>query len=616
MAKVSWSILIVVEVLLVFAVVPASAQWVRQTIPLEPGWNAVFLEVQPSPAQCDLQLQSLPVLSVWAYDPRFSAVEFVQDPSELSPDIPAWRVYFPPGHPQSALTNLFILQAGMTYLIHTSSQATWTVVGQPVLARQRWKPDGYNLVGFWVNPDNPPTFASWFAHSSAHSPLDVWALGASGQWARVDNPSSRQIQSGQAYWVYCHGVSEYQGPVEVRLGEGTHLDYARTLVEHQVEVARGGLAAKTITLSSFASQSPPAASLPSVAGEVPLTYYRQIVQGETASFGYEPLPATLTFAAAEAHPKSVRLAVERAGMSPSAGEGVYQSILEIKDDAGFRRLIGVESQGRASSAASAKPGRLLQVTPNPFAGLWVGTVTLDRISELNREWDVLSRTPTEFSFRVIFHVDSEGAVRLLNEVTQLWRAGTYAPDPENPALEVVDQPGWFVLLTPTAPQSLLDEIGATLQAGTLRDGRPFARRFSTAAYSLMDAQGNSEEPQMEQSGAFGVAGSVLSATLVMEDSDPLNPFHHQYHPQHKYPEPEATPYPRNDWTIGWHMAFTFSSEPPDAIVLPGWGDTQLGGTFEEQLRGLKSEPIRAQGTFRLQRASTVSALNDEDEVDS
>src|SRR4051812_48710424 len=29
------------------------AQWMQQTIQLKPGWNAVFLEMQPEPQQCD-----------------------------------------------------------------------------------------------------------------------------------------------------------------------------------------------------------------------------------------------------------------------------------------------------------------------------------------------------------------------------------------------------------------------------------------------------------------------------------------------------------------------------------------------------------------------------------
>ena len=44
----------------------ATAQWATQSIVLEPGWNAVYLEVQPEPRECDAVFAELPVESVWA----------------------------------------------------------------------------------------------------------------------------------------------------------------------------------------------------------------------------------------------------------------------------------------------------------------------------------------------------------------------------------------------------------------------------------------------------------------------------------------------------------------------------------------------------------------------
>jgi hypothetical protein len=35
------------------AMLPVQAQWTTQTITLQAGWNAVHLEVQPEPADCD-----------------------------------------------------------------------------------------------------------------------------------------------------------------------------------------------------------------------------------------------------------------------------------------------------------------------------------------------------------------------------------------------------------------------------------------------------------------------------------------------------------------------------------------------------------------------------------
>src|SRR5436309_329210 len=99
-----------------FGCQPAMAQWTTQRLPLQPGWNAVYLEVQPEPVDCDTVLAGLPVESVWAWNRRFSTVQFIQDPNELLPGQPNWLAYLPPDHAARATRNLFTLRGGQTYL--------------------------------------------------------------------------------------------------------------------------------------------------------------------------------------------------------------------------------------------------------------------------------------------------------------------------------------------------------------------------------------------------------------------------------------------------------------------------------------------------------------------
>jgi hypothetical protein len=63
----------------------AQAQWVQQQIVLKPGWNAVFLEVDPTPRECDSLFASLPIESVWDWNRTADSAQFVQDPSTLIP---------------------------------------------------------------------------------------------------------------------------------------------------------------------------------------------------------------------------------------------------------------------------------------------------------------------------------------------------------------------------------------------------------------------------------------------------------------------------------------------------------------------------------------------------
>src|SRR5262245_49286660 len=91
-------------------VLPACAQWTNQTIVLRPGCNAVFLELQPEPRECDAVFAGIPVESVWAWNRRFTPIQFIQDPADLIPGAPDWLTYLPTSHLARATMNLFALQ--------------------------------------------------------------------------------------------------------------------------------------------------------------------------------------------------------------------------------------------------------------------------------------------------------------------------------------------------------------------------------------------------------------------------------------------------------------------------------------------------------------------------
>ena len=48
-----------------FAIHSARGQTITQNITLQPGWNAVWLEVQPTANRTDTIFSNLPVASVW-----------------------------------------------------------------------------------------------------------------------------------------------------------------------------------------------------------------------------------------------------------------------------------------------------------------------------------------------------------------------------------------------------------------------------------------------------------------------------------------------------------------------------------------------------------------------
>lgn len=592
---------------LILCSAPAPAQWLNQTIQLNEGWNSVFLEVEPYPPECRRQLKGLPIKTVTTYDPDLSSVEFIQNPAQLTPDLPEWRFFFPVGDPREFSNSLHVFRANTPYLIECTEPFDWTIVGKPVFRTQEWKPDSYNFVGFHVDPDQPPALADWFGPSNAHQPIDFWKLDAEGYWEKVYTTATTPIESGEAYWIFTNGQSDFQGPVTIQLPQGKEIDFARGLVEQDLRIAIGDGKPRTFSFQRLPSLQAPDPDLPQVVGPVPMSIFKTVQEGETSRLDYVELPATLDLPGGDSIPRPVALAVDRTKMRNAPVGFVHRSILEIKDGRGSRRRLGVlgENKQRISPSSSAKGVASSQIDPN--AGLWVGSVVLETVDEVDVSPPTLTPTASPYEFRIMLHVDRNGTVRLLNEAIQLWREGTTKPDPVDPRLVVVDEPGRYVLLTPSAPPSILGEVGSTLLPATLRDGREFAQRISTAAYPLFDETGRPEEPIVESTGVFGGAGSILEANIRIEDSDPNNPFHHTYHPQHRQSEPgESFP----DWTIDWRMDFTFTADPPDGANTAGWGDTQVGGAYLQTIEGLTSDPIIAGGFFRLQRASPVPDLND------
>src|SRR5687768_10219010 len=101
----------------------ARAQWMQQSIQLRPGWNAIFLQVQPYPEDCDTLFAGLPIESAWDYNRSVDSPQFVQDPSTLIPSSAGWLTWFPQDHPLANQGKLFILRDGRPYLIKLANNA-------------------------------------------------------------------------------------------------------------------------------------------------------------------------------------------------------------------------------------------------------------------------------------------------------------------------------------------------------------------------------------------------------------------------------------------------------------------------------------------------------------
>ena len=221
---------------------------------------------------------------------------------------------------------------------------------------------------------------------------------------------------------------------------------------------------------------------------------------------------------------SLRFAVRRRELTATVpASALYQSLLEISDSGGAAHFIlPVTSEGIQNTSAGAlraKNAAGPKTVVHPYAGLWVGSASIGRVSQPASGVASNLLTASEFQFRLLVHVDASGQARFLQKVVQMWKDGTYKPDPTDPTVQIVDQPGRFVLVAD-------DRLISGFSGATLRDGQPVARHFSTAAFSF------SSPLLMSAARGFGAGGSVFSCPISLPYTNALYPFVHRFHPDH------------------------------------------------------------------------------------
>lgn len=598
---------------------PARAQWTSQTIQLRPGWNAIYLEVQPEPQACDALFAGLPVESAWRFNRKQAAVQFIDDPNALLPNQPDWLTWLPPSHPLAFRSQLFILEGGRPYLIKLADSAApldWTVRGVPVLRRPDWLSDSLNFVGFGLPVSNPPTFQVFFTNAPGLATNPVYRL-TNGIWVRVLNPATTPMRRGESFCIRSTGLSDFSGPLEVQLNRRVGITFGRALVEESFRIRNPSTnLARTIVVRQLPSESPPSPDHPALAGSVPLSYWQDDAVNKRSTWANFASPLVFPDVPAGGSVE-IRLAVRRRDMPPfdpppGVSAALYQSLLEVADAAGTTRaLIPVSAEGMQAGSAGAGyrafgSGSLgaAPATPSPYAGLWIGNASIEQVSTPTDP--VAKPVAAAFPFRILMHVDGNGQALFLQRIIQMWKPGTYKPAGDGTTNRVIDQPGRLVLYTDES------RVPPGLTGAALVDGEAVARKFSSAAFGFRDP--------IPMTGNFGADGNMLLCDVLLDYDDPLNPFRHAYHPDHDNLDDRSAPltvrtnatgqrFTTESYSVTRQIELTFQSQDPENRALAGWGDKQVGGVYQETITGLHSASIVLRGTFRLQLACEVPTLN-------
>jgi hypothetical protein len=577
-----------------------------QTIELTPGWNAIYVQIDPDQDSTEqvfadyVDEEGPQINSVWTWLQHRAKIDFIQDPDPdnlLSEQ--GWLRFFPQQAAESVTTNLFAIQSNRAYLVNLAGDTavTLTISGKPVVPKTDWESDSFNLVGFHVDPDNLPTFADYVDSSPAHKDQPIYRL-LNDSWVQVD-PLNTVIQPNVAYWIFSDGGSDYTGPLRVELPQVNRLEYGTTLESLTPRVKNTLESAQSVTVK--------------IIGGADGMFYPNA--DLSAAKKWLPLPASLEQTIPASGELRFPLGVRRADFTPES----FEQTLEIIGTAGSRWLIPVSA-----------------IAPN-LNSLWIGSVTIDQVSQVQNykhdcdyeAYDVITselvdgkpvetttRIPAqtfalcldeegfpitkdagnvladvadEFSFRVIMHRDGE-LVRLLKDVIQMRKVNADGTV------------GDYVLLT---DDTLISEYSGIV----LRDGEAVGRRVSTMAYDfghLPDEMGVDEEGEeiVIKEGAeitskdMDVGGSLdteVTFQLELPATAATNPFRHHYHAQHG----------KRAYRVFRKMEFTFETAENEL----GAGYDYKVGTYREVVEGLHQLPIIAAGTFTLRHAAQIDKLN-------
>lgn len=245
----------------------------------------------------------------------------------------------------------------------------------------------------------------------------------------------------------------------------------------------------------------------------------------------------------------------------------------------YLSLVGESSQGSVA-------------VPYP-AGLWVGTMTFDRVSQVKGNQTIVHGVAANGRMRVraIVHVDLGGTPRLLHHVAIETTAVTNAAGD-------------------TVAQSALYAGSAKPSAAT--DGATTVQRLDSIAMDI-------DHPVVEGTGS--ITNGTLSFAWTVAPEGRANPFHHPFHPDHdgltadysaKAPSGDDMDNYRNGqikpetWSIRNTLALDVTeSDDSDTVSTCSGTCTWTLGNLRRSVNG---EDVKASGTFSMRRVQNVGVL--------
>lgn len=621
----------------------ASAQWLQQSFALQPGWNAIYLNVDATHATISELSQGSSVEEVWMWRQRLSTAQYFENPEAPSSANSRWTSW--DSSLGDASSELKSMPANTAYLVKLggSSNYTWNIVGRPVAPNIEWTTSGLNFFGLPSVESSPPSLETYFGQAGNFlnvAEIFAYTGGALGpnNPGRVFGLRTTPATRGKAFWMRAEDqYVRYFAPFTLETQSPDGFDFGATRVAMRFRLKNQTNADLVITLSNVASDQSPAGEK-FIFGDAPV-----IVRGDLdsttlvygkASLADGPQQWTLKPAGKLGSEIEVVIGLDRSQMPGNPGD-LYASVLRFTDSLGHAQM---------DVAVSGEVGS--------HDGLWIGEVQIDEVQHsLSTDNVTYGKTASSYPIRLIIHqesfqvnatsdvFDGTGVTMNIAPLAQsiaageelVFGAGTTLTLTENAAPNSTTLTGDLVGMgvfagdfakvtrTRLLQRVYLGILGNTLPGITnkesLLDGTQLANAVRISSVHLPFSEANA--PWL-CSGEL-VSGNSMTATVIVGyNHQASNPFVHTYHPDHDNLTADFSRLQlvgQESLTLQREMQINFQAAEQNFNSLAQTSQ-RLVGTYEETmtLYGPASDAApneksyRFRGPFTLNRISSIDTL--------
>jgi len=570
----------------------AYGQWLTQSFPLVPGWNAVYLHVDASYTSLDDLIGSdsaNPIAEVWKWNPVSTSGQIPTSPLPPTGAITQWTSWIRSSGPSSVLQYLI---PNTAYLVRVEGTAsyTWNLKGKPTPPSYSWTSSGLNFLAFPTPANLPPTFEQFLSNSPDLTGDQVEVIRYVGGDLGSENPKqefaldSTLMARGQAFWIRSQtGHNQFFGPFELTLQHAQGIHFGENLSTYRIRLRNRLDSSLMVNLQLLWSESPPTGQ-PAII-KVPPVLVRGVINTTNLTYTYSTLDSPRSWSLEpKGKPGSeveITLGINRNQTIGLPGD-LYAGILQFTDGNGLSQI-----------------DLPVSATVTDSTGLWVGAASVNQVRHYLKSFAKNNDGTTAQS--------STGAYTSTGTNTSLGSVGKAFP-----LRLILHHDGFQPRLLQRVFVGTRSNLAVLTTDSRILDKTNLANSLRLSSAHLPWIPTN---PEWLMSGDLQ-PGSVLATTVgISHDDHASNPFLHTYHPDHDNLDALfSQPLPQGEESYRITRSITLSLTPPtdDFTSLTSVHRTRTG-VYDETLtlagKGTESRQYEVRGVFSLNRISEIPVLS-------